>query len=61
MNNYQTSEEKKKVKEEKLISKFSKKKKLDYLSKGILNKKFKNSQVFTNAKDVSDNGNITSR
>lgn len=58
------SDEKKKLKEEKIISKFNKKKEkksLNYISKGILKKKIKNSQIFTNSQSVEDNGIIKLR
>ena len=52
-------EEKKKKKEHKVIEKFVKKKdnsKQKYITKGVLKRKFKNAQSFTNAEVVNDNG-----
>ena len=57
-------EQKKKNKEHKVITKFMKKKeksKLKYLTKGILAKKFKNSQTFTNVEFVNEDGVIKLR
>ena len=56
-----TKEEKKKKKEHKVIEKFVKKKdnsKQKYITKGVLKRKFKNAQSFTNAEVVNDNGII---
>lgn len=61
MKSKKSIEENKVLKENKIISNFSKRKKLEYISKGILNKKFKNSQVFTNTRSVDDNGLILLR
>ena len=57
-------EEKKKKKEHKVIEKFVKKKdnsKQKYITKGVLKRKFKNAQSFTNAEVVNDNGIIKLR
>ena len=59
-----TKEEKKKKKEHKVIEKFVKKKdnsKQKYITKGVLKRKFKNAQSFTNAEVVNDNGIIKLR
>ena len=59
-----TKEEKKKKKEHKVIEKFVKKKdnsKQKYITKGVLKRKFKNAQSFTNAELVNDNGIIKLR
>ena len=59
-----TKDEKKKKKEHKVIEKFVKKKdnsKQKYITKGVLKRKFKNAQSFTNAEFVNDNGIIKLR
>ena len=59
-----TKDEKKKKKEHKVIEKFVKKKdnsKQKYITKGVLKRKFKNAQSFTNAEVVNDNGIIKLR
>ena len=64
MKNQKTKEEKRKNKEHKVIEKFVKKKpnvKQKYITKGVLKRKFKNAQIFTNAEAVQDNGIIKLR
>ena len=64
MKNQKTKEEKQKNKEHKVIEKFVKKKpnvKQKYITKGVLKRKFKNAQIFTNAEAVQDNGIIKLR
>lgn len=64
MKNQKTKEEKRKAKEHKVIEKFVKKKptvKQKYITKGVLKRKFKNAQIFTNAEIVQDNGIIKLR
>lgn len=59
-----SKEEKKAKKEYKTIQKFMKKKdkmKLNYINKGVLTNKFKNSQTFTNSEFVLDDGIIKLR
>ena len=56
--------DKKKIKEQKLLQKFIKrksKKDKQYITKKVLINKFKNSQSFTNAKDVTNEGLLNLR
>lgn len=59
-----SKEQKKKNREHKIIEKFIRKKskkKNEYINKSVLVKKYRNSQTFTNAEFVSDNGMIKLR
>ena len=59
-----SKEEKKKIKEHKILEKFLKRKdkvKNKYLTRSVLIKKYRNAQIFTNSEFVNDNGIINLR